>query len=36
MTPEQVANDDNEQPKPEDEHEYREGVGQEIAESEAF
>src|SRR5262249_61234271 len=36
MTPEQVAYDDDEQPEPEDEHEDGEGVGQEIAESEAF
>src|SRR6516162_6051004 len=36
MTPEQVAYDDNEEPEPQDEHEDGEGVGQEIAESEAF
>jgi len=36
MTPEQIAYDYDEQPKPEDEHEHREGVGQEIAEGEAF
>src|SRR6516165_8590782 len=36
MTPEQVANHYNEQPKPEDEHKHREDVGYEIAESEAF
>src|SRR5262249_5254657 len=36
MTPEQVAEDDDEQPEPDDEHEYREDVGQEVAECEAF
>src|SRR5215468_4777871 len=36
VTPEQVAYDDDEEPEPQDEHEYGEGVGQEIAESEAF
>src|SRR5215831_9890798 len=36
MAPKQVANDYNEQPKPEDEYKYREDVGYEVAESEAF
>jgi hypothetical protein len=36
MTPEQVAKYCNEQPEPYDEHEYREGIGQEIAEGETF
>jgi hypothetical protein len=36
VTPEQVAYHDNEQLEPWDEHEHREGVGQEIPESEAF
>jgi hypothetical protein len=36
VTPEQVAEDRNEQPEPDNEHEYREDVGQEIAKGETF
>jgi hypothetical protein len=36
VTPEQVAYHGDEEPEPQDEHEHGEGVGQEIAESEAF
>jgi hypothetical protein len=36
VTTEQVVKDRDQQPEPDDEHEYREGVGQEIAESETF
>src|SRR3979411_142480 len=36
VTTEQVAKDRDQQPEPDDEREYREGVGQEIAESETF
>src|SRR5262249_51127991 len=36
VTPEQVAYHDDEEPEPQDEQEHREGVGQEVAEREAF
>jgi hypothetical protein len=36
VTPEQVAKDRDKQPKPQDKHEYCEGIGQEIAESETL
>src|SRR5262245_1319624 len=36
VTPKQVAYDDDEQPKQQDQHEYGKRVSQEIAESEAF
>jgi len=36
MTTEQVAKDRDQQPEPDDEHEYRESIDQEVTERETF